>query len=53
MTPRFRDLALPVDGDALDAGVEQDVERFAGLSVDGVVVGDDELVEERLVGESS
>ncbi|MFT3889848.1 MAG: hypothetical protein QM713_17025 [Arachnia sp.] len=53
MTPRFRDLLLPLDGDALHAGVEQDVKGLAGVTVDGVVVGDGELGEERLVGEAA
>ncbi|WP_261795095.1 hypothetical protein [Brevibacterium senegalense] len=39
------------DGEGLDVGVEEDVERHAGVAVDGVVVEDDELVEEGLVGD--
>ena len=30
LTPRFRDLALPLDGDALHVGVEQDGEGLIG-----------------------
>ncbi|WP_191090024.1 hypothetical protein [Nesterenkonia ebinurensis] len=51
MSSRLRRPSLPADGEGLDVGVEEDVERDAGVTVDSVVVGDDELVEEGLVGD--
>ncbi len=51
LSSRLRRPSLPADGEGLDVGVEEDVERDAGVTVDSVVVGDDELVEEGLVGD--
>ncbi|MFQ6484664.1 hypothetical protein ACLMLA_06440 [Brachybacterium epidermidis] len=51
MSSRFRRLSLLADGEGLDVAVEEHVERHAGFAVDGVVVGDDELVEEGLIGD--
>src|SRR5690625_6102903 len=42
---------LASDGGGLDFGVEQGVERHSWFGVDGVVVGDGQSFEERLVGE--
>ncbi|WP_167854064.1 hypothetical protein [Brevibacterium aurantiacum] len=51
MSSRLRRPPLLADGEGLDLAVEEHVERDAGLAMDGVVVGDDELVEEGLVGD--
>ena len=45
MRSRFRRTSLPCERGALDLRVEQDVERFPGLPVHGVVGHDDEQVE--------
>jgi len=50
---RFRRGSLSCERGALDVRVEQDVERFPGVPVHGVVGPDDELVEEGLVGQAS
>ncbi|HQY96686.1 MAG: hypothetical protein L0H96_00615 [Humibacillus sp.] len=51
MSSRFRRPSLLADGEGLDVAVEEHVERDAGFAVDGVVISDDELVEEGLVGD--
>ncbi|MGO1316372.1 MAG: hypothetical protein ACTMIR_04970 [Cellulomonadaceae bacterium] len=53
MRSRFRRGSLSCERGALDVRVEQDVERFPGLPVHGVVGPDNELVEEGLVGQAS
>ncbi|MFN8183814.1 MAG: hypothetical protein U0R23_05265 [Candidatus Nanopelagicales bacterium] len=53
MRSRFRRGSLSCERGALDLRVEQDVERFPGLPVHGVVGHDDELVEEGLVGQTA
>ncbi|MGC4154573.1 MAG: hypothetical protein QM628_16055 [Propionicimonas sp.] len=50
LTPRFQCL-LTFYGGPLRFGVRQPAERLARFSIDRVGVGDDELVEERLVGQ--
>ncbi|MDZ5079012.1 hypothetical protein [Nesterenkonia sp. HG001] len=44
---------LASDGGGLDFGVEQGVERHSWFGVDGVVVGDGQSFEERLVGDAA
>lgn len=51
LSSRFRRPSLLADGEGLDVAVEEHLERDAGFAVDGVVIGDDELVEEGLVGD--
>src|SRR5699024_9097948 len=47
LSSRLRLPSLAVaEGESLDIGVEEHVERDAGFAVDGVVVEDDESVEE-------
>ncbi|MGO3151992.1 MAG: hypothetical protein ACTIJJ_05130 [Galactobacter sp.] len=53
MSSRFGRPSLLAEGEGLDVAVEEHVERDAGFAVDGVIVGDDELVEEGLVGDPS
>ncbi|WP_255662367.1 MULTISPECIES: hypothetical protein [Micrococcales] len=42
---------MAADGEGLDVRVEEHVERHSGFGVDGVVVVDDEFVEEGLIGD--